>query len=123
MVDIETLRNHPFGLTREGIDLALYQLQLTRRAAIRSYTSADGRTITLVKVAGANKTVTSITEHERNLFDLHLAITAKTNQIEQLETQIQAADSKTRQLVHEKKMNLAKIQLRQKKTLEAQVGE
>lgn len=123
MVDLDTVCNHPFGLTREGVDLAIHQLHLTKRAALLSYSTADGVNVTLVKVAGANKTVTAISEHERNRFDLHRSVASKTKQIELLDTQIQAADLQMRQFVRDKKMNQAKIQLRTKKSLEAQLGE
>lgn len=122
MLYLETIYTLPTGLTEEGLKLAIHHLQCTKRAALSTYTSFDGQQKTLLKIAGPNKQVTTISEHERNLFDLNQSVAAKTKHVEALEQQIQEADAQLRQLVREKKQNLAKIKLRQKKALEVQLG-
>lgn len=114
--------SHQMGLTRDGIDLAIHHLLCNKRAALTTYNSCNGQQITLVKICGPNKVVHEISIQERNIYDLNLSANNHTKQIEMLEEKIHEADKHIRQLVHEKKTNLAKIKLRQKKSLEQKLG-
>lgn len=122
VVDIETIYAQQTGLTREGTDLAIHHLQRTKRAALLKYTSIDGRDVTMAKIAIPNKFTEPISDEERKLFDINLTIIKKTKQIEDMENQIEEVDTELRELVRNKKKNLAGIKLRKKKNLEAQLG-
>lgn len=119
---MESIYNEKTGLSRDGVDLAIHHLQCTKRAALTTYTSLDGQQITLIKIASPNKQVSTISELERNRYDLNMSVDKKTKDVEDLEAKIQETDKQLRQLIREKKTNLAKIKLRQKKALEAQLG-
>lgn len=122
VVNLETVYIQPTGLTQDGIDLAIHELGCSKRAALANHTSTDGEQLTLLKIAGPNKQTAPITDEEKNIFNLNLSWAKKSHQIEVLEEQVQELDKQVRQLVREKKSNLAKLKLRQKKSLEAQIG-
>lgn len=122
VVNLEQVYVYKTGLTHDGVDLAIHHLRCTKRAAITKYISCDGQQINLIKIVSPNKTVHSITELERSVFDINLSVEKETKKIEDLEEQIQTLDSQIRQLVRDKKTNLAKVKLRLKKALEVKLG-
>lgn len=117
-------------LSAAGIRLAVHHLHCAQLAAVSIRPAADGvGQLQLVKIGRATSDgdakpdAVVITETECSVFAVQQAVRQQQALIDQLGVEHEAADRQARQLVHEKKSALAKVQLRKRKQLEHKIGE
>lgn len=118
-------------LSAAGIRLAVHHLHCAQLAAVTSRPAADGiGQLQLVKIGRINESggnekpeAVVITDTECSVYAVELAVRQQQEQIERLSAEHEAAGLNARQLVHEKKSALAKVQLRKRKQLEQKIGE
>lgn len=117
ILDDVVSKSKEIGLSAEGTEYALHFLKNNQQADTATIErNANGETLTVVKFAKIDSK-TGITESDKAMFNMNQMEQILTKRTEAIEAQIHQMDDKIRELVRERKRDMAKNYLKRKKLM------